>query len=125
MWEISEGDSQYIYAMKLVPPKDLGCIALLGIIHLKILFMTTLLNDKHVFAYGLTSYHSRSTIELLEANRTRNVIAQAYTHTQRLMNNVWSGMVSCSSLLCLSLLNFRLFFGSYKTIWENSHPTSD
>ena len=24
MWETSEGDTKFLYAMKLVPPKDLG-----------------------------------------------------------------------------------------------------
>jgi hypothetical protein len=55
MWEIGEGDSMFLYAMKLVPPKD--------IVHLKMLFIATIFNesialsiptlfiDKHVFAY--------------------------------------------------------------------------
>ena len=58
MWGINEGDSMFLYAMKLVPPKDVG-----SIVQLKILFITTLfiesisiihpdiIIDKHVFTY--------------------------------------------------------------------------
>ena len=35
-------------------------------------------------------------LRILDINRTRDKIAQAYTHTQRHMNNAWSEMVSCS-----------------------------
>ena len=31
MWEISEGDTKFLYTMKLVPPKDLGSIVHLGV----------------------------------------------------------------------------------------------
>ena len=50
---------------------------------------------------------------LLEVNRARDEIAQAYTHTQMHMNNVWSEMVSCSPFFCLFIV-FLHFFGSYK-----------
>ena len=33
MWEISEGNSNFLYIMTLVPPKALGSIAHLDIIH--------------------------------------------------------------------------------------------
>jgi hypothetical protein len=32
MWEINEGDTKTLHAMKLVPPKDLGSIVHRGII---------------------------------------------------------------------------------------------
>ena len=33
MWEFSEGDSKFLYAMKLVPPNDLGSDVHPGTIH--------------------------------------------------------------------------------------------
>ena len=33
MWKISEGDTKFLYAMRLVPPKDLGSIVHPGHIH--------------------------------------------------------------------------------------------
>ena len=33
MWEISVGDTQFLYIMQLMSPKDLGCIVHPGIIH--------------------------------------------------------------------------------------------
>ena len=33
MWEISENETKFLHAMKLVPPKDLGSIVQLDIIH--------------------------------------------------------------------------------------------
>ena len=33
MWEISEGDTKFLYTMKSMPPKDLGSIVHLGIFH--------------------------------------------------------------------------------------------
>ena len=63
-------------------------------------------------------------IMVLETSRTRDEIAQAYTHTQRLdMNNAWSEMVSCfpcSAFHCFSPL---LWF--VQTILDNSYPSLD
>ena len=46
---------------------------------------------------------------LLDINKTRGTITQAYTHTQRHINNVLEGDGSMLSLLCLLLL-LLLFF---------------
>ena len=42
MWEISEGDTKFLYAMKLVPPKDLGNIVHRDIIHYNIINNNTI-----------------------------------------------------------------------------------
>ena len=47
----------------------------------------------------------------LKINKTRDEIAQAYTHTQRRVNNAWSEIVSCSP--CFAFIAFLLFIGSY------------
>ena len=44
---------------------------------------------------------------LLKVNMTRDESTQAYTHTQRHMNNAWSEMMSCS--LCFVFLVFLWF----------------
>ena len=33
MWGISEGDIEFLYAMRIVPPKDLESIVRLGTVH--------------------------------------------------------------------------------------------
>ena len=33
MWEISEGDNEFLYVKKLVPSKDLGSVVELGTTH--------------------------------------------------------------------------------------------
>jgi hypothetical protein len=37
MWETSEGDTKFLYVMKLVPPKDLGSTIHRGIVHLALI----------------------------------------------------------------------------------------
>lgn len=62
MWEINEGDIKFLYAMKLMPPVDLGNIVHLGSIHrilvMKELFLETTgiiilahFIDNHVFDF--------------------------------------------------------------------------
>jgi hypothetical protein len=62
---------------------------------------------------------------MLDINRTRDNIAQAYTHkcTQRHMNNAWSEMVSCSP--CFAFYCFSSLHWFIQTIWENSYPSWD
>ena len=60
---------------------------------------------------------------LLEVNRITDGFAQAYTHTQRYLNNAWSEMVSCS--LCFGFYHFSSFHWFIQTIWYNSYPSLD
>ena len=57
---------------------------------------------------------------LLEVNGTRDEIAQACTHTQRHMNDVWSQIISCSLCFPVYCSSFLLFI---QTIWDNSRPS--
>lgn len=50
--------------------------------------------------------------EVLDVNRTADEIEQAYTHTQKHMNNVGSEMISCSP--CFAFYYFYVFISSYK-----------
>ena len=49
---------------------------------------------------------------LMKANKTGDEIAQAYTPTQRHVNNGWSEMISCSP--CFGFHCFSYFLGAYK-----------
>ena len=42
MREIGEGDAKFVYIIELVPPKDLGSIVHLGVIHYKCYFLEML-----------------------------------------------------------------------------------
>ena len=55
---------------------------------------------------------------LFEVNKTRDEIAQAYTHAKRHMSNVWSDMIFVFNCL----FSFTWFI---LTIWDNSYPSSD
>ena len=57
----------------------------------------------------------------LEANKTRDEIAQARTQTPRHMNNAWSEMVSCSP--CFAFYCFSSCPWFIQTIWDNSYPS--
>ena len=50
-------------------------------------------------------------------------IAQAQTLIQKLMNNAWSEMVSCSP--CFAFYCFFSLHWFTQTIWDNSYPSSD
>jgi hypothetical protein len=55
MWEISEGDTKFLYAIKLATPKDLGSIIHPDSTTLKILLIATLFIESigtwHYFIY--------------------------------------------------------------------------
>jgi hypothetical protein len=57
---------------------------------------------------------------LLEVNMTRDEIAQAYTYTQRHMNDAWSEMVSCSP--CFAFYSFLYSLWFIQTIWDTLIP---
>ena len=60
---------------------------------------------------------------LLDINRTREKIAQTYTHTQRHMNNIWNEMVLCFP--CFAFYCFSYFHWFIQTLWDNSYSSSD
>lgn len=55
VWEISEVDTQYVYAMKLVLPKDLGCIVQPNTWHLFIESIGTEHENINTWHYSLTN----------------------------------------------------------------------
>ena len=81
-------------------------------------------NELELFDFGHGWLQELNLVQLLlDVNRTRDKIAQAYTHTQRHMNNAWSEMVSCSS--CFACCCSSSFLWFLQTIWDSSYPSLD
>ena len=74
-------------------------------------------------SWDLVTWVGLGSWDLLDINRTRDKIAQAYRHTQRHMNNAWSEMISCSS--CFAFYCFSSFQWFIQTIWDNSYHSSN
>ena len=65
----------------------------------------------------------RNKTQIMDINKTKDKIAQAYRHTQMHMNNVWSEMISCSP--CFAFYCFSSIHWFIPTIWNISYPSMD